>query len=76
MARLYVKPGRKRADGSFELVRRSHKPGFIAADGEWVPDTNYYRRRLRSGCLAKADPPTQKPAPVVAQKKAAAPKED
>ncbi len=76
MARLYVKPGRQRADGTPELVRRSHKPGFVAAEGEWVPDVNYYRRRLRSGCLAKAEPPKKTAAPVAPKKSIAPPKED
>lgn len=75
MARIYVKPGRKRADGTAELVRRSHKPGFVAPEGEWVPDGTYYRRRLRSGCLAQAEPPKKTSAQTV-PKKPVATKED
>lgn len=75
MSRIFVKPGRKRADGSAELVRRAHKPGFVAPEGEWMPDSSYVRRRIKSGCLVRCEPASPKPA-ASSTKKTAPPRED
>lgn len=54
---VYVKP----APGL--KVRDPRDRRHVPADGAWLPDTTYLRRRLRSGDLAKATPPKPAKAP-------------
>ena len=51
MDTLFVKP----APGMF--VRLEDASRYVAEEGEALPHTSYYRRRLRDGDLVKATPP-------------------
>lgn len=55
--RIFVRP----AEGL--LVRHAApERGHVAAEGEWVPLTPYYRRRLADGDLVEAEAPAPRPA--------------
>lgn len=50
--RIFVRPAR--ADVK---VRVEHTRQHLAAEGESVPDTTYYRRRIADGDLVEVEPP-------------------
>ena len=48
---MYLKP----ANGM--LVKTEDAARYVEMSGEDLPDTSYYRRRVRDGDLVKAHPP-------------------
>jgi len=51
MEQINLKPAR---DGL--LVRLEDGSGYLAADGQPVPDSSYYRRRLYDGDVERVEP--------------------
>lgn len=51
--RVYLKPAKA------EVKVRKPDTSHLAADGEWVPLTTYWKRRLATKEVVKARPPKQ-----------------
>lgn len=65
--RLFVKPGVPTPPkGSKETPQpfKVRKPsgGYLADEGEFVPDESFWRRRMADGDVVEATPPAEKPA--------------
>lgn len=59
MPSLYVTPALQE-DGTPFLVRQPHKSYLpLPVEGAWVPDNEYWRRRIRDRDAIEAEPPRE-----------------
>lgn len=57
MANVYVKPG-KDAQGQPFKIRNPHRDyAVMPPEGGWVPEDDFWMRRLRDGDAVLTDPP-------------------
>ncbi len=60
---MFVKPGHRQDDPALPLIVRGPNKRLLSPQGEHVPETTFWHRRVRDGDVVLAEPPAPPPPP-------------
>ena len=58
---MFVKPGHRQDDPALPLIVRGPNNRLLSPQGEHVPETTFWHRRVRDGDVVLAEPPAPPP---------------